>query len=392
METDDLAPPHPHEPSSQPTGILTESIALDLLQLDGGTQTRVKLNQEGVEDYAKVMKERGVAALPPVTVYRDEAGHCWLADGFHRVAAAQRIEQTEIQAEIHFGSRLDALKYSLQANWMHGVRRTNADKRRSVEIVLAEETLREQSDNVLAELCGVSNHLVTGVRRKLEERGELQVGNSPTSVSPIKRLGKDKKLHPAQKRRKAESSTAVAPALKVVVADNEDEDAKSEDTNVSLKATVADDAFDAKTTPPAMTESEVQLPVKTSNGEGQEAETGLESAEANIGINSASEAPAMLAAGDGHPTDDTRWDDGVLTAGEIRARLELMPQTHPHPSEVEQTTFQDCFLELVRTVNRLALVVCASRSTRGEIALDAAKVLGNFISARSTKKYQEQQS
>ena len=53
-------------------------------------QTRVLLSADTVDDYAEAMRNR--AKFPPVTVFADaEKDTLWLADGFHRVAAAGKL-------------------------------------------------------------------------------------------------------------------------------------------------------------------------------------------------------------------------------------------------------------------------------------------------------------
>ena len=81
------------------------------------------------------------------------------------------------------GGRVDALKYALGANAVHGQRRSNADKRRCVEIAVKE--FGGLSSRAIAELCGVSNHFVDSIR-------PVEVGTVPTS-----RTGADGKQYPA---------------------------------------------------------------------------------------------------------------------------------------------------------------------------------------------------
>ncbi len=71
------------------------------------------------------------------------------------------------------GGRKDALQYALGANAANGLRRSNADKRRCVEIALAE--FGDLSSRQVAIMCGVSNHMVDDARPE-------DVGKSPTST------------------------------------------------------------------------------------------------------------------------------------------------------------------------------------------------------------------
>ncbi|HNH50086.1 MAG TPA: ParB/Srx family N-terminal domain-containing protein, partial [Myxococcota bacterium] len=67
-------------------------IPIDGIRTDGGTQARGSMNEDTVETYAEAMAE-GVT-FPPVVVYLDDQGDAWLADGFHRLAAAWKAGHT----------------------------------------------------------------------------------------------------------------------------------------------------------------------------------------------------------------------------------------------------------------------------------------------------------
>jgi hypothetical protein len=71
----------------------------------------------------------------PVLVFCDGSDY-WLADGFHRLAGRQSLELPAIAVDIRQGARRDAILYSVGANAYHGLRRTNADKRRAVLMLL----------------------------------------------------------------------------------------------------------------------------------------------------------------------------------------------------------------------------------------------------------------
>jgi len=136
---------------------------IKISELDrNGLQTRVALDEQTVNDYAEAM--RGRAKFPPVIVFKDNHKRkLYLADGFHRVEAAQRAGFKAVKADVKVGVFADALKYALGANANHGLRRSNADKRRALE--MAWENRRDlwpRTDNadpsasILSEVCGVS--------------------------------------------------------------------------------------------------------------------------------------------------------------------------------------------------------------------------------------------
>lgn len=162
----------------------TQLLELSQIQCDCGTQVRVAIDESTVTEYAEAISQ-GVA-LPDVIVFFDGSRHM-LADGFHRFMAESRLGHTHIRAEVRLGTKSDALKYALSANISHGLRRTNADKRRSVELALAEWP--EFSDRRLAAICGVSNNFVSEVRRQV---------SSDDTCQPIERLGSDGKKYPSR--------------------------------------------------------------------------------------------------------------------------------------------------------------------------------------------------
>ncbi len=154
-----------------------ELLSLKSLRLDGGTQPRVATDRELIQTYAQRMRwsdelEQVVdlegQPFDPIVFYDDGTGSHWLADGFHRVLAAQQLAIPRFQARRMDGDRHAAFVYSLGANATHGKRRTNADKRRAVERALKDETLRKMTDRRLARVCKVSNRLVSTVRSELE--------------------------------------------------------------------------------------------------------------------------------------------------------------------------------------------------------------------------------
>lgn len=84
-----------------------QALSLDLIDVYGGTQTRVKTDDEAIASYADDMAQGAV--FPPIIVYFDGATH-WLADGFHRYLATKRTGAATIQAQVHAGGRIDALR------------------------------------------------------------------------------------------------------------------------------------------------------------------------------------------------------------------------------------------------------------------------------------------
>jgi hypothetical protein len=134
------------------------------IRTDGGTQPRAATDQATVTEYAADMTEG--AKFPPVVVFTYK-GEYWLADGFHRVLAARVIGSREIEADVRVGTQRDAMLFACGANAAHGMRRTAADKRRSVFRLLGDSEWSKWSDVKIAQQCNVSHDLVGDCRRSL---------------------------------------------------------------------------------------------------------------------------------------------------------------------------------------------------------------------------------
>lgn len=140
-------------------------IGINKLNMHGGTQPRDKINDQVVHEYATAMRDG--EQFPPVTVFYDGSTY-WLADGFHRVAAVKQLCGAEIKADIHQGTRRDAILFSASANAKHGLQRTNADKRRVILRLLRDAEWAKWSNREIARQCKVDEKTVRNVRAEAE--------------------------------------------------------------------------------------------------------------------------------------------------------------------------------------------------------------------------------
>jgi hypothetical protein len=138
-------------------------LALSSIRTDGGTQLRAKTDDAVIEDYRNALV--GGASFPPVTVFSDGQSY-WLADGFYRYSAYRKAGYDSIPVDVREGGQRDALLYAAGANATHGLRRSNADKERAVETLLADKEWAEKSDRWIAEKAAVSPTFVGKLRRK----------------------------------------------------------------------------------------------------------------------------------------------------------------------------------------------------------------------------------
>lgn len=160
----------------------TKSVRLSDIYIDGDTQQRERINNEIVSEYAEAM--RCGSKFPPVTLFFDGAGY-WIADGFHRYHACNEAGGiTEINAEIREGTKRDARLFSASANGTHGIRLTNADKRRSVMVLLKDNEWSQWSDHQIAKHCHVTQPFVGKLRKELEPSEVKVKSQLITVISP----------------------------------------------------------------------------------------------------------------------------------------------------------------------------------------------------------------
>jgi ParB-like chromosome segregation protein Spo0J len=141
---------------------MTQRIRLDAIAFDAGTQIRAALDQQVVADYVEAMSNGAV--FPPIVLFHDGNQH-YLADGFHRFMAAQRLTFVDIDADVRPGSREDALWFALGANKTNGKRLNEADKTHAVDIALRAWPAKMQRE--IAEQVGCSESLVSKVAKDI---------------------------------------------------------------------------------------------------------------------------------------------------------------------------------------------------------------------------------
>ncbi|NLF33236.1 MAG: ParB N-terminal domain-containing protein [Planctomycetes bacterium] len=143
-------------------------LPLEKIRLDGGTQTRARIQEDVIEEYAEDMASG--SPFPPLVVFHDGRDY-WLGDGFHRWGAAMKLKLASIECEIRQGTLADAQWFSFSANRSNGMRRTNDDKVRAAKSALRHSAARP--DVEIARHVGVSNTMVAKYRAELEAAGEI---------------------------------------------------------------------------------------------------------------------------------------------------------------------------------------------------------------------------
>ncbi len=188
----------------------TKKFPTDELVLDERCQARADVDHDAVTEYRDAYAAG--TELPDPKVFM-VSGKAYVVDGYHRVPAAILAKKRWLRCEVvGEGTLDDAVWYAAAVNQTHGVRRTNADKRRAVRLALETPIGQEQSSAEIARHVGVSDKLVTLVREEVERelrdsRGSGHV-DQPRNSEVATRVGKDGKRRPARQPR---ARTVVEP-------------------------------------------------------------------------------------------------------------------------------------------------------------------------------------
>ena len=177
------------------------------IKMDMSLYSRTGLRDETVAEYVEAMK-RG-DEFPPILVFWDGktenfTADIWsfplhspddfvvrgrygrvsgktqvesvylLVDGFHRMAAWRQIQPNGfVTARLKLGNETAARWAAVGMNQDHGLRRTNADKRRAVELALLHPKGAGMSNVRIAKYTGVNEGTVRNIRRELESSSEI---------------------------------------------------------------------------------------------------------------------------------------------------------------------------------------------------------------------------
>jgi hypothetical protein len=174
------------------TFVAERSVPLDVIRIDGGTQSRSKINEDVVSTYAQNMEDGSV--FPPAVLFFDGKDY-WLADGFHRYHANRKNKKQGMVCRITNGTLREAILYSYGANGLHGLQMSNEDKRRIVLEMLNDFEWSEWSDREIARQCHVSHTFVNKLRNASGNvaTDKVKYKNKDGDVFERERKVKDKK-------------------------------------------------------------------------------------------------------------------------------------------------------------------------------------------------------
>jgi len=225
---------------------MRRQLLVESIRVDGKTQSRERINEETVKEYAEAMQappgSRPSPAWPPVTVFFDGREY-WMADGFHRLLAVKRIGKKNIAADVRKGTREEAAWAACGANLTHGLRRTNADKRKSVETAV--KLHPEMSAREIARHVGVHEKMV----RKTRSRCGL--------AAPERVVGKDGKSYRSSAKGTASEGIGPPPTAE----ENRKREQKAGDASEDRDETPEADAGEEEPAPAAEEEKPGHVPV-----------------------------------------------------------------------------------------------------------------------------------
>lgn len=173
-------------------------IEISKIRLDERLQSRAALDQNVVAEYAEAY--RANVKMPPVVLFFDGSTH-WLADGFHRYNGAKDAGLTQIHEEVIPGTFREAILHSVRANETHGLRRTNADKRKAVQTLLDDAEWATWSSEAVAKACCVSPRTVSAIRHS----ANAELEQAPAEVTYTTKHGTTATMQTAKIGKKGEA-------------------------------------------------------------------------------------------------------------------------------------------------------------------------------------------
>lgn len=245
-------------------------LPLDQIKTDGRTQARVTLSEHIIKEYTDAL-ERG-DEFPPVQVYFDDTTY-WLADGFHRIKATAAAGRDTIAVEVYQGGEREALLHAIHANETHGHRRSDADRRHAVTLMITDPEWSAWANTQIARQCRVSESLVRTIRHELEPAQDTK---DATATRKVTRRGKtfpmDTSRIGSRTPRKAATSSIREPAARPDAL-QATADQAPEPQDMTVAAAVPDvaalplEATDCQTAEPAAELSSFETKIATASPE-----------------------------------------------------------------------------------------------------------------------------
>jgi len=158
----------------------TEMISLDKITVDDSLQVREFIDLTTVDSYRVLMKSNG--PLGSLDVFSTGNGKFLLANGWHRLEAAEQLGWKEIDCEVHTGDKRDAQLFAIRANTYHGRHLTREERRRAVRTLLEDPEWFQWSNAKIARHCGLSAPTVATLRDAFINEEVLKSADSRASL------------------------------------------------------------------------------------------------------------------------------------------------------------------------------------------------------------------
>jgi len=143
------------------------TLSLDQIHVQEGIQPRITLDPSVVQEYATLYAEaEDEDPLPPLDVFLIEETY-YVADGFHRLAAAKQAQRTELVCHVYTGTHPEAMRHAAFANLRRGLAYSQHDRQRILERLLQDLDVSQRSNRDLAQVLGLSHVTVGRARQRL---------------------------------------------------------------------------------------------------------------------------------------------------------------------------------------------------------------------------------
>ena len=139
--------------------------------------------QEGVVLHYYELQGEGVKFPPIEVVWDPRTKKYYLVDGLHRYEATKLAGDETIVCIVTLGDARTALFAFAASNTLHGLSRTNEQKRQAVSIILDDAEWSANSDTSIAKHCGVSTTFVGDMRKEREMGGEAAGAAATTRLT-----------------------------------------------------------------------------------------------------------------------------------------------------------------------------------------------------------------
>jgi ParB-like chromosome segregation protein Spo0J len=151
------------------------TLEVTAIQTDPDINPRVWLNPSAVETYSALYREHegDDAPLPLLDVFWIDHAY-YVADGHHRLAAAQKASLATLQCRVFRGTRQEAFLHAVRANAGRGVPFHYGDYERIVTRMLTHPDTAALSNREIARRIGCSHTYVNHLRPRLERQATVE--------------------------------------------------------------------------------------------------------------------------------------------------------------------------------------------------------------------------